>query len=108
MPSTHSVSVLLKTSVVAALSLALTAGLVSFARAEEPAQPGTKPPEQQPGADAALPPELKPAAPVAVQVSDDAKAVLAKMKEVYGNAAGLQMSGTMSAEWDVNGEKGTE
>jgi thiol-disulfide isomerase/thioredoxin len=101
------VSALLKVAAAASLSLVLAAGVASVARAEEPAQPG-KEAEQRPGADAQIPEALKPAPAAAVEVSEDARAVLARMREAYGKVAGLQMSGTMSAEWDIDGDAGQE
>ena len=109
MPTSRHASALLKAASAAALSLLLVVGVTSVALAEEPAQPG-KEVEKQPGgaADVPLPEALKPAAPAAVEVTADAKAVLEKMKEAYGKVAGLQMSGTMSAEWDMDGDVGRE
>ena len=56
--------------------------------------------------DAPVPDVLKAEAPIVVQVSDDAKPVLAKMREAYAKLAGLQMAGTWRAEWDVDGREG--
>ncbi len=106
MPFTGRPSAFVKATWVAGVSLVLCAGLTYSARAEEPVQPD-KQSEQQP-AEVPLPDALKPATPATVQVSEDAKAVLAKMKDAYGKLGGMQTSGTMSAEWDVNGEKGQE
>ena len=109
MPITRRPSFVLKAAAAATLSLLVAAGGAFAAPPEEPVKP-----EQQPGekpgaaADAAVPEVLKPDAPAALEVSDDAKPVLAKMKEAYAKAGGLQMSGTWRAEWDVDGEKDEE
>jgi thiol-disulfide isomerase/thioredoxin len=111
MPTSRCPAAVVKAAVAAALSLCLVAGFAPGARAEEPS---VKPDQQQQpdgkaAADAAATPDvLKPDAPAAVQVSDDAKPVLAKMREAYAKLAGAQMSGTWRAEWDMDGEKGEE
>ena len=80
-------------------SLVLALGLSVFA--EEPIAP-----DKQKEGDAAV--EPKKEEPPPLKVSDAAKPVLDKIREAYGKLAGIQMTGTWTAEWDIDGEKGKE
>jgi thiol-disulfide isomerase/thioredoxin len=103
-------SAVVKAAAAAALSLLVGLALPGAARGEEPSvKPDPQQPDGKPAAeDVAVPEVLKPEAPVAVTVSEDAKPVLAKMREAYGKLAGIQMAGTWRAEWDLDGEAGQE
>lgn len=85
--------------VVAALGALI---LIPSARAAEPINPDKE--QQQQAADVAAEatPKKEPAPSVAV--SDTAKPVLEKMRDAYGKLAGLQMTGTWTADFDVDGE----
>ena len=83
------------------VSLVLAPGLSVFAA--EPIAP-----DQQQQKEGETPVELKKDAPPPLTVSESAKPVLEKMKEAYAKATGLQMTGTWTAEWDIDGEKGKE
>ena len=109
MPTFRCPAAVVKAAVAAALSLGVVAGFAPGARAEEPSvKPDQAQPEGKPAEETATPEVLKPDAPASVQVSEDAKPVLVKMREAYGKLAGAQMSGTWRAEWDMDGDKGEE
>lgn len=109
MPTSRCPSPVLKSAIAAGLSLLVGIAIPAVARGEEPSVKPDQQPDDKPAADAAPTPEvLKPDAPVALNVSEDAKPVLAKMKEAYGKLAGVQMTGTWRAEWDLDGEQGQE
>lgn len=78
------------------LGVAFSASL----RAEEPIAPDKDKQKETEAAKKESKPEVK--------VSDAARPVLDKIKEAYANARGLQMTGTWTAEWDIDGEKGKE
>lgn len=78
--------------------------VASLARADEPIAPDK---EKAAAADPAAEATIKKAEPP-TEVTDAAKPVLEKMKAAYGKLTGLQLAGTWSAQWDVNGDTGKE
>src|SRR5438128_1440120 len=72
-------------------------------RAEEPIAPDA---QKQQAPDETK--TLKKDAALPVEVTDAAKPVLEKMRDAYSHLGGLQMSGTWSAKWDIDGEQGDQ
>jgi peroxiredoxin len=78
--------------------------LVPILHAEEPIAPDA---QKQQASDEAKGGLKKEAAPT-VEVTDAAKPILDKVRDAYAKLEGLQMSGTWSAKWDIDGEEGNE
>jgi thiol-disulfide isomerase/thioredoxin len=75
---------------------------VGLARAAEPVNPDKE--QQRKAADVAAEATPKVEPKPALNVSDTARPVLEKMREAYGKLAGLQTTGTWTADIDVDGE----
>src|SRR5438046_795288 len=77
--------------------------LAPVLRAEAPIAPDAQK-QQAPDEAKGLKKEPAPS----VEVTDSAKPVVSKMRDAYAKLGGLQMSGTWSARWDIDGEQGNE